>query len=757
MSMDLDELRSYGDHLDDLQGEVDLEAIISSSPPGPPPARRHVGILLAAAAALVVLAVAAGLLLDDGEAPTSTDTVGTPTTTTLQDAIEVGIDPTSWNLVLEFDPDDSISATFSGSAEELAKEVSSWPGVAAVTVIEPDRNSWIEAVGERAIKDCAPGDDCSPGLAIRTSDDAATAEVGVRLAELTSRIVATRPEFAASRVLDFLANGIGELGPEPGFDTSFLGEQQFLEELPSEATAGFPEQAAPYDVANSPTVAFGVRLETPVQASPVVATVIVPSVGDIDFDTAPIFDEYAGLAPLEAGLFGGTGSQTGGFPSNESRPARLLAPNDGSYPLGTVASWAGSRSDLQVVALAGLPDTVAAVGTTLADGTAVWQRPLSGIVVFGDASGPGAPALRLQAFATDGTTVFEFWNQQFQEPGAVEAALATPSGSSAEVLEVGELVELDAQTVTDGSTLWSFGEGGLTRYDLATREPTGFLETADALGFVLDGTTMWIGGGATMSSVDLRAMTVTSSVPFPWDLRSGRPWLPVAVDGRTWFDNTPQSPRSTIVHVDLQTGALLAEYDVEKSFHGFAHDGAFWSLGREEVSRIDLATGQLTVVPLSQPLSFPAGATDTDGTIWVADHESPSITLVRIDPTTGKTLESTEVGRWPDQLGDVVTPVAGAGTIWMPGFAEPEIARVDEETLDVTRVPATHGFVQVRVFGNEVWTLEEGVAARLDPGSGEALETVSGIDEDNLRAWYPTESALLILDFDGNLVEIPRG
>jgi hypothetical protein len=103
-----------------------------------------------------------------------------------------------------------------------------------------------------------------------------------------------------------------------------------------------------------------------------------------------------------------------------------------------------------------------------------------------------------------------------------------------------------------------------------------------------------------------------------------------------------------------------------------------------------------------------------------------------------------------------ISLLTSPGAIWISGLRDDEIARVDQETLEVTRIRLPSSSSQVSIFGDEVWTLEAGTAARLDPQTGEIVESITGVDDDSISTWFVTDTALVVLDADGTLAETPR-
>lgn len=115
-------------------------------------------------------------------------------------------------------------------------------------------------------------------------------------------------------------------------------------------------------------------------------------------------------------------------------------------------------------------------------------------------------------------------------------------------------------------------------------------------------------------------------------------------------------------------------------------EGRVWALtysddDRDRIIQLDPATGKAESAPivLHSPLvsSFAVG----DGSVWAVeptltgpswDHEPG--TLLRLDPSTGATIASIEVGRHPQDV------LVGGGYVWVANAADGTVTKVDPAT-----------------------------------------------------------------------------
>jgi hypothetical protein len=186
--------------------------------------------------------------------------------------------------------------------------------------------------------------------------------------------------------------------------------------------------------------------------------------------------------------------------------------------------------------------------------------------------------------------------------------------------------------------------------------------------------------------------------------------------------------------------------------------GSIWMGGRFEVERVDPASDKIVAkIPLdsqagavfatpslvcvesgprtscidpttnSVTVTLPAGRMFGDGSVWATDASG---TLLRIDPTTGRTLASVSVQgtvSWQPQL------AAGFGSIWVGSGDNHAVIRVDAKAM---RIVATIGGISeadsllpVGVGFGSVWAQANaaggsGILYRIDPGTNTIVASI---------------------------------
>jgi hypothetical protein len=166
--------------------------------------------------------------------------------------------------------------------------------------------------------------------------------------------------------------------PEPEFDTSTLGAESVLTELPPSALTSVPRTIPFYPedndelVVEQPLVA-GAQLSGTEHA----ATFFV-GIGFKDGDVAPIWRLLYTQSYTQGTVF----EEDGGMQWREI---------DDQNPPHIILMTGGWSEDFPTV-IGGFPTEASVVATTLGDGTRVWQRPISGIAIFLDPSPQCVPS-----------------------------------------------------------------------------------------------------------------------------------------------------------------------------------------------------------------------------------------------------------------------------------------------------------------------------------------------------------------------------
>jgi YVTN family beta-propeller protein len=135
------------------------------------------------------------------------------------------------------------------------------------------------------------------------------------------------------------------------------------------------------------------------------------------------------------------------------------------------------------------------------------------------------------------------------------------------------------------------------------------------------------------------------------------------------------------------------------------------------VSRIDLASGNLTSVPVS---AGPAGIDIGAGSVWVTSETTG--TVLRLDPRSGAPVQSIGVGNGPTGI------AAGEGGVWVANRQDGTVSRIDPATNSVSATIPDVGVnpTAVAVGLGAVWVANagDGTIARIEPAGGRVDERV---------------------------------
>jgi len=322
MSHDLlTQLAEYGTYCDERQGTVAADDVIDAVMPLPMPTQptrpRH-GWLIAAAAAALVLLVAGGLALLGSFGGDRVAPINEPTATTIPT-------PTT------------IPATTLPAPEPVA------PTTTLATVAT------------------APA---PPDTFDRLDDALAKAPVYHRYGyEVTAEL----------EYLDGYIEGLAEsaVWPKPEFDTSALGGESVLIELPPSALTSVPRLIPSYPEDDQPVLEQPLVAGAQLSGTEHAATFFV-GIGFKDGAVSPIWRLLYTPFYTQGTVFEEDGGMQWGDMDDKNPPHIILMTGGWSEDFPTV--------------IGGLPPEASVVATTLGDGTRVWQRPISGIAIFLDPS-----------------------------------------------------------------------------------------------------------------------------------------------------------------------------------------------------------------------------------------------------------------------------------------------------------------------------------------------------------------------------------
>jgi glutamine cyclotransferase len=167
------------------------------------------------------------------------------------------------------------------------------------------------------------------------------------------------------------------------------------------------------------------------------------------------------------------------------------------------------------------------------------------------------------------------------------------------------------------------------------REYGPFAGAADVHGVTYDGQRVWFAAGDTLNAFDPATGTPVRSIEVA--AHAG-----TAYDGQHLF----QLAEDRIHKIDPQTGRVLASIPAPG---GGGDSGLAWAEGTlwvgqyrdRKIHQIDPETG--AILRTIESNRFVTGVTWVDGELWHATWDGDQSDLRRVDPATGKVLESVEM------------------------------------------------------------------------------------------------------------------
>jgi glutamine cyclotransferase len=190
------------------------------------------------------------------------------------------------------------------------------------------------------------------------------------------------------------------------------------------------------------------------------------------------------------------------------------------------------------------------------------------------------------------------------------------------------------------------------------------------------------------------------------------------------------------------TATIVCEYGPFPSaehVHGVSHDGEHvWFASGDKLNALDPASGKMV---RSIDVAAHAGtAFDGRHLFQIAEER-----IQRIDPKTGQVLATIPA---PGGGGD--SGLAWAeGTLWVGHYRERKIHQIDPDTGAILRTIESNRFVTGvtwidRELWHATWEGDESELRRVDPGTGEVLESiampagvaVSGLESDGADLFF---------------------
>jgi len=147
--------------------------------------------------------------------------------------------------------------------------------------------------------------------------------------------------------------------------------------------------------------------------------------------------------------------------------------------------------------------------------------------------------------------------------------------------------------------------------------------------------------------------------------------------------------------------------------------GAVWVADRRDgrVTKVSVRTGKV-LLHRSFPSELHEGLLVQPDGIWVT---SESGVVHKLDPATGKTILSVEVGEDADYV------TAGSGSIWVSCYLDDRLWRLDPATGKVTQtIPVGTGAQGMAVDGSTVWVAnyDSGRLLRVDTAMERVVEQI---------------------------------
>jgi outer membrane protein assembly factor BamB len=199
--------------------------------------------------------------------------------------------------------------------------------------------------------------------------------------------------------------------------------------------------------------------------------------------------------------------------------------------------------------------------------------------------------------------------------------------------------------------------------------------------------------------------------------------------------NVDQAPAGELYQIDPETGDVLDRIPEGVGGWPSAGGGAIWlctAAGDLNVlTRVDLATHEVTRHATDNPPSLPHGSTLAAGVQWVADRDHGD--LLRVDPATGRVLSRLHIGSDKND-GSPNVPVYDRHTVWV-STAAGQVVGVDPATSGIASrlqlpvhdafVMAKRGHVLYAVVGVDLYEINVGAHHHATVGRELVLDNVT--------------------------------
>jgi YVTN family beta-propeller protein len=247
---------------------------------------------------------------------------------------------------------------------------------------------------------------------------------------------------------------------------------------------------------------------------------------------------------------------------------------------------------------------------------------------------------------------------------------------------------------------------------------------------------LWVVSGGSILRIDPKTSQIVGEAvgagAQPEDLAFGAGALWVTTVGSG--DLGAPSDTDAVSRVDPETGEVLSTVKVSRGPMSLAFTPeAVWvvnfGMSGDTVLRIDPQTNQIAGDPIQTgraPLSLAIG----EGSMWVANHDAHTIT--RIDLATNQVVANITVPSEPHRV------TYGEGAVWVANFHVNSVTRIDPQTNQIVGepIPIGHPAGNMAAGLGSVWVTsdyrgpvdgapEDVVLVRIDPGTNQAVETIS--------------------------------
>ena len=658
--------------------------------------------------------VPTGPVTDDPTPEGDEETGGAdPESGALQSVSAVPVGPGAWSV--------AASITEPADSNALAAVVATWPGVVSVVPVEtPDE--WRALTGFDwgcDAGDSGPG--CGTGL-LAWVVSSQMVQTAMRLESELGMTAVTVDDRPRDFIQGYLDAAIEVASPVPlNFDPTELGAEQPLRNV---AESEFTELC---DALWACDVAVAVDIDGFV----IRAGLSLPSAGD-------------GIPSL------GTLESEGGGRDLKLNDFLVDAAGHGGI-VADVGDLLGDVGGRRQYTAAGLPLEAAMITTVLADGTAIWQRPIGGMMLIVDQPGTspredgGAPLPPFTVLDADGVEIMLI-EGTISSPIVIDLRIDPNSLSGTDAGSMVGAVASDVEVVvtdvveglgwpsrgmvTTGDAIWSIDSFSdvVLRIDAATRQVTdvpiqhaaSLLATTDAVWVV---TYNHSTDDATLKRMDPDTLAVTDDV-----VVDGQVQTAYQVNGDVWV--VPFRSSASITQIAPKTSAdgsiswqVAATYPAvpgHSSWWSALIDGAIWGTDSHQslVWRFDPASGQMTgQISTGFDGITEEGAVVSHDAIWVIHHEG---TVIRVDRTTREVTGTLQLG------GGLRTGAATADALWLPNVERGTITRIDLATREVTDVISVSGAGQPLATDAAIWvpSRASGTVSRIDIESRSVTHTI---------------------------------